>query len=45
MIEELKHLLTGLNLEEDRLLAIGNGVPGPVEHESGKPANPPIMPG
>ena len=45
MIEEIRHLLTGLNIEEDRLLAIGIGVPGPVEHESGKPANPPIMPG
>jgi len=45
MIEELKHLLAGLNLKEDRLLAIGIGVPGPVEHQTGKPANPPIMPG
>jgi len=45
MIEELRHLLGGLGLEEDRLLAIGIGVPGPVEHSSGKPANPPIMPG
>jgi len=45
MIEEIRHLLSGLGLKEDRLLAIGMGVPGPVEHESGKPANPPIMPG
>ena len=45
MIEEIRHLLSGLGLKEDRLLAIGIGVPGPVEHESGKPANPPIMPG
>jgi predicted NBD/HSP70 family sugar kinase len=45
MIEEIRHLLAGLKIEEDRLLAIGIGVPGPVEHESGKPANPPIMPG
>lgn len=45
MIEEIRHLLAGLNIEEDRLLAIGIGVPGPVEHESGKPASPPIMPG
>jgi len=45
MIEEIRHLLAGLNIEEDRLLAIGIGIPGPVEHESGKPANPPIMPG
>ena len=45
MIEEIKHLLSGLGLKEDRLLAIGIGVPGPVEHETGMPANPPIMPG
>jgi predicted NBD/HSP70 family sugar kinase len=45
MIEEIKHLLAGLKLNEDRLLAIGIGVPGPVEHQTGKPANPPIMPG
>ena len=27
------------------LLAIGVGLPGPVEHTSGRPINPPIMPG
>ncbi|MFD7509738.1 ROK family protein [Streptomyces sp. NPDC059853] len=27
------------------LLGIGIGLPGPVEHASGKPTNPPIMPG
>ncbi|MCU1631777.1 MAG: family transcriptional regulator [Micrococcaceae bacterium] len=27
------------------LLAIGIGVPGPVEHRTGRPINPPIMPG
>lgn len=27
------------------LLGIGLGVPGPVEHSSGRPTNPPIMPG
>lgn len=27
------------------LLGIGIGVPGPVEHSSGRPTNPPIMPG
>lgn len=45
MIEEIKHLLSGLGLSQEKLLAIGIGVPGPVEHSSGKPANPPIMPG
>jgi predicted NBD/HSP70 family sugar kinase len=27
------------------LVAIGIGVPGPVEHDTGRPVNPPIMPG
>ena len=27
------------------LLAVGVGVPGPVEHRTGRPINPPIMPG
>lgn len=27
------------------LLAVGIGLPGPVEHPSGRPINPPIMPG
>ena len=27
------------------LLAVGVGVPGPVEHSTGRPINPPIMPG
>ena len=45
MIAELRHLLTGLSLPEDNLLAIGIGLPGPVEHSTGKPASPPIMMG
>ncbi len=32
MIAELKHLLAGQGLSEDNLLAIGIGLPGPVEH-------------
>jgi predicted NBD/HSP70 family sugar kinase len=27
------------------LIAVGIGLPGPVEHDSGRPINPPIMPG
>jgi predicted NBD/HSP70 family sugar kinase len=38
-------LLTTLGRQEDDLLGIGIGLPGPVEHITGKPANPPIMPG
>lgn len=45
MIAELKHLLAGQGLSEDNLLAIGIGLPGPVEHSTGKPASPPIMMG
>jgi len=45
MIEALKHLLAGQGLGEESLWAIGIGLPGPVEHSSGKPAKPPIMPG
>ena len=29
----------------DELVSVGVGLPGPVEHESGRPINPPIMPG
>lgn len=28
-----------------RLVGVGIGVPGPVEHSTGRPTNPPIMPG
>ncbi|MFM6939863.1 MAG: ROK family protein [Rhodoluna sp.] len=45
MIAEIRHLLAGLNLSEDNMLAIGIGLPGPVEHSTGKPASPPIMTG
>ncbi len=43
MIAELKHLLAGQGIAEENLLAIGIGLPGPVEHSTGKPASPPIM--
>mgnify|MGYP000653289391 CR=1 FL=1 len=45
MIGELSHLLAGLGIAEEKLLAIGIGLPGPVEHSTGKPASPPIMTG
>ncbi|MEO8263297.1 MAG: ROK family protein [Pseudolysinimonas sp.] len=38
-------LLDKLGREPGDLLAIGIGLPGPVEHSSGRPINPPIMPG
>lgn len=45
MISEISHLLEGQGLTEKNLLAIGIGLPGPVEHSTGKPASPPIMMG
>lgn len=41
----LTRLLEALGLGPERLLAIGMGVPGPVEFKSGLLINPPIMPG
>lgn len=38
-------LLAKLGREPTDLLAIGIGLPGPVEHSTGRPINPPIMPG
>jgi glucokinase len=38
-------LLAELRRTSDELIGIGIGVPGPVHHDTGRPANPPIMPG
>jgi glucokinase len=38
-------LLAQLGRSTSDLLAIGIGVPGPIEHSTGRPTNPPIMPG
>lgn len=38
-------LLGGIGREPKDLVGLGMGVPGPVEHETGRPSNPPIMPG
>lgn len=43
--EGAKDLLEGLGRPISDLLAIGVGLPGPVEHDTGRPINPPIMPG
>ncbi|TNC47528.1 ROK family protein [Mumia zhuanghuii] len=40
-----RRLLADLDLTPDAVVGIGVGVPGPVEHSTGRPANPPIMPG
>ncbi|MFC4640290.1 ROK family protein [Deinococcus hohokamensis] len=41
----LRKLLTLQGLQEGAVLALGMGVPGPVEFHSGLLVNPPIMPG
>ena len=41
----ITELLTQINRDPRDLAAIGIGLPGPVEHDTGKPSNPPIMPG
>lgn len=38
-------LLIEIGRDRRELVAIGIGVPGPVEHSTGRPVNPPIMPG
>jgi predicted NBD/HSP70 family sugar kinase len=38
-------LLGSSEASERTLLAVGVGLPGPVEHSTGRPINPPIMPG
>ena len=38
-------LLGGIDRRVEDVAGVGIGVPGPVEHATGRPANPPIMPG
>ncbi|MDL5351392.1 ROK family transcriptional regulator [Microbacterium sp. zg-YB36] len=38
-------LLGDVGAPPERLVGVGIGVPGPVEHSTGRPTNPPIMPG
>ncbi|WP_218682109.1 ROK family transcriptional regulator [Microbacterium sp. BF1] len=38
-------LLRDTGYEQSKLLGVGVGVPGPVEHSTGRPIRPPIMPG
>lgn len=44
-IAEGRRLLARGQRDAERLVGIGIGVPGPVEHSTGRPTNPPIMPG
>ena len=43
--ERFHALLREVGRDDDVVRGIGIGVPGPVEHATGRPRNPPIMPG
>lgn len=45
VVRTIRSELAALRLKEADLIAIGIGLPGPVEHSTGRPSNPPIMPG
>ena len=45
LAKETRDLLSELGRTPAELLAVGMGLPGPVEHDTGRPVNPPIMPG
>ena len=45
VVDRARHLLDSLGDGRAELCGIGIGLPGPVEHTTGRPANPPIMPG
>lgn len=45
VIAEGASLLEGRGASASQLVGVGIGVPGPVEHSTGRPTNPPIMPG
>ncbi|MCA4134370.1 ROK family transcriptional regulator [Arthrobacter sp. M4] len=45
LVAEGKRLLAAADRSLDELAGIGIGLPGPVEHDTGTPVKPPIMPG
>ena len=45
VLSAASRLLAETGYVEQDLAAIGIGLPGPVEHSTGQPVNPPIMPG
>lgn len=45
LTERFTALLSTVEAPVHRVMAIGIGLPGPVEHATGKPVAPPIMPG
>jgi len=40
-----RKLIADAGYQPEDLIGVGVGLPGPVEHSSGRPVNPPIMPG
>ena len=45
MVEASRELLADIDRKQGDLIAIGIGLPGPVHYATGRPINPPIMPG
>ncbi len=45
VVGSVRDLMAASNRPLSDLAAIGIGLPGPVEHSTGRPINPPIMPG
>ncbi|MCH6471909.1 ROK family transcriptional regulator [Sinomonas terrae] len=45
VVESGERLLTATRHPESLLAGVGIGLPGPVEHATGRPVKPPIMPG
>lgn len=45
VVELAKSLLKSLRRGVDEIVAMGVGLPGPVDHATGRPTSPPIMPG
>lgn len=41
----LRRMISEAELDDSPLLGVGVGLPGPVEHSTGRPVRPPIMPG
>lgn len=45
MVDAGRGILDRIGRTPESLIAIGIGLPGPVQHDTGRPTNPPIMPG
>jgi predicted NBD/HSP70 family sugar kinase len=45
LVRSARTLVRGVGRRLDEVLGLGIGLPGPVEHHTGRPINPPIMPG